>query len=378
MSTHSRHSVRLPDPLQEAKEEAESYPQLAHRLELGLDRLFRDMAFVDTETLLEGIEAFHQERMAKTPSRARYPEAQPWVEFIRARDQEYQRLTGMSDRHLAIHRSLSDYLCFRGVRKARPRLLERCRVVYLPETDRGQFHIKNVDDPPIEWKPDANPPVPWKDELVIDGVGSGLHIDDEPDEIFPLPVHRMVRAHCNDVPGAVDFFTRYSKFWSGGNYVLRDSKKRSAAIEKTSRHFIDVHPPDPTGGSHVSGMVTRNADSPQARYVAAKRRQYLEQFHQTSDCPDTAFWNACDRAEEKLAQTLNKPGRRTVDEMLALFTTPWPQGLNKTGKPYHPKQSSLFEYTLITIAWLLDERKCYRWQRDCECRYPGTPEVHAF
>jgi len=59
----------------------------------------------------------------------------------------------------------------------------------------------------------------------MDGVGSGMHIDDEPDEIFPLPVHRMVKTHCNDVPGAVDFLTRYGTFWSGSNLLVRDAKK---------------------------------------------------------------------------------------------------------------------------------------------------------
>jgi hypothetical protein len=250
--------------------------------------------------------------------------------------------------------------------------------VYLPETDRGQLHIKNVDDPAIEWKPDPTPAKVWQEELVMDGVGSGLHIDDEPDEIFPLPVQQMVRTHCNDVPGAVDFFTRYSKFWSGGNLLIRDRKKRSAAIEKSSRNFIEVFPPDSTGGSHVSGMVCRDPQSPQGRYVAAKRRQFLERFRQPTDCLETAFWTACDKAETKLAETLNKPGRRTVAEMLTLFTTPWPDGLNKPGLPYHPKQTSNFEYTLVTLAYLVDERKILRWQRDAACKYPSQPEVYSF
>jgi len=366
----------MPDPLAEAQREAATYGNLAHRIELGLERVFADDSYIDPDSLLEGIEAFHQERMAKVPSRARYPEAHPWVDFVIACDKELQRLTGLSDRQMAIHRSLGEYRCFRGTLKARPKLVEKCRVVYLPETDHGQFHIKNVDDPAIEWKPDPNPPTAWQDDLVIDGVGSGLHIDDEPDEIFPLPVHRMMRTHCNDVPGAVDFLTRYSKFWSGGNYVLHDKQKRSAAIEKSSRNFIEVFKPDATGESHVSGMVCRDPNSPQGRYVAAKRQQFLDRFHQPKDCLENAFWGLCDKAEQKLATTLNKPGHRNVEEMFTLFTTPWPDGLNKTGKASHPSQKANFEYTLVTLACLLDERKFYRWQRDVECRYPEKPEVY--
>lgn len=369
--------VRIPDPLTEAKQEVAVRPNLAHFIDLMLDRVFKDDKFIDPDSFLEGIEEFHQERMAKIPSRARYPEAQPWVDFVLARDRHLRELTGLSGRQMAIHRSLGDYRCFRGTLRARPKLVEKCRVVYLPETNRGQLHIKNVDDPAIEWKPDPNPPRVWQEELVMDGVGSGLHIDDEPDEIFPLPVHQMVRTHCNDVPAAVDFFTRYSKFWSGGNYVVRDKQKRSVAIEKASRNFIEVFPPDPTGGSHVSGMVCRDPQSPQGRYVTAKRQQFLDKFKVPKDCLENAFWGACDRAEQKLAGVLNKPGRRTVEEILTLFTTPWPEGLNKTGMAMHPSQTANFEYTLVTLARLLDEAKTYRWQRDQRCRYPANPEIFA-
>src|ERR1051326_4440107 len=146
----------IPNPLAEAKQEFATYPNLAHTIELGLDRVFQDDKFIDPDSLLEGIEAFHVERMAKIPSRARYPEAQPWVDFVIARDRHLQELTGLSNRQLAIHRSLGDYRCFRGTLRARPKTVEKCRVVYLPETDHGQLHIKNVDDPAIEWKPDPN------------------------------------------------------------------------------------------------------------------------------------------------------------------------------------------------------------------------------
>ena len=376
-ATSVKTKINIPDPLVEAKQEATTFSNLAHRIEIGLERVFKDDSFVDPDSMLEGIEAFHKERMAKMPSRTRYPEAPPWVDFVIARDQHLQERTGLSDRQMAIHRSLGDYRCFRGTLRAHPKLVEKCRVVYIPETDRGQLHIKNVDDPAIEWKPDPRAPKVWQEEVVMDGVGSGLHIDDEPDEIFPLPVHRMARAHCADVPGAVDFFTRYSKFWSGSNLLVRDRQKRSAAIEKTSRNFIEVFPPDSTGGSHISGMVCRDPNSPQGRYVTAKRKQFLDRFHQPPDCQENAFWGACDKAEQKLAAFLNKPGHRTVEEIFTLFTTPWPKGLNKPGKPYHPKQTSMFEYTLVTLARLMDERKTYRWQRDAECRYPDQPEVYA-
>ncbi|MCY0541594.1 hypothetical protein OVW21_26570, partial [Klebsiella pneumoniae] len=64
---------------------------------------------------------------------------------------------------------------------------EKCRVLYVPESDRGALHAKNVDDPLTYWSPrprhEPNTPWPFPPPLVFDGVGSGLHIDEIPPEI---------------------------------------------------------------------------------------------------------------------------------------------------------------------------------------------------
>jgi hypothetical protein len=353
-------------------------------LEGPVKRVLADAPFIEQESLLSGLEAFHKERMEKTPSALSYPEAGPWVEYVRERDRELQALTGMSDGQMAAYRSLGDYMTFRGFVGARPAtaprlaMAEKCRIIYLPDTDQGEFHIKNVDDPITYWEPSTKN-VPLEIDasgLRWDGVGSGLHIDDEPDEIFPLPYRDMCKAHCGDVPGAVEFLTRYSQFWGGQNIVLFDRQKRNVAIEKSSHNFIEVFSPGANGGSHCSGMACRNADSPQGQYQAAKREQYLELFDQPMDGPDMTFWKACDRAEQMLGDLMKKP-KPSVDEILTLFTTPWPQGLNKAGVKLHPEQA-VGEYTLITRAELYDKEQFYLWQRDADGNYPAAPEIVPF
>jgi len=168
----------------------------------------------------------------------------------------------------------------------------------------------------------------------------------------------MCFAYCGDVPSAVDFLTRYSPFWGGQNIVLYDEQKRSVAIEKGSYNHIEVFEPDASGGSHCSGMAFREPESPQGRYAWRKRREYLRRFGQPEDGPDMVFWKACDRAERMLAELMNEP-RVTVEEVLDLFTTPWPEGLNKSGALLHPEQGHA-EYTLVTRVMLLDRRTCYR------------------
>jgi len=371
--------VTIPDPIAAARAEAEHIKQYsALYLEGATKRVLADCPFIDGDSLLDGLDVFHRERMAKVPSSITYPEARPWVDYVLAVNDEVQALTGMSDRQLAIYRSLHDYLTFRGYACARPAAIERCRIIYLPATDRGEFHIKNVDDPITYYQPDPEPPSHAKQVtgLMWDGVGSGLHIDDEPEEIFPLPYYRMCMAHCDDVPGAVQFLTRYSQFWGGGNAVLYDAQQRNVAIEKCSHNFIEVFAPGTNGGSHCSGLACRNPQSPQGQYQANKRLEYLRRFNQPLDGADMTYWKACDRAEAMLGELMRKPDL-TVAEILELFLTSWPKGLNKPGSKLHPEQA-VGEYTLVTRIHLYSEQVAYRYQRDAFGNWPCAPEVYHF
>lgn len=375
-------TTKLPNPREEAQRQADSlrdYP--ASHFQAHLKRILMDAPFVDADALVAGLEEFHQERMERIPSAAEYPESPAWVAHILAVDREFQQITGLSNREMALHRSLGAFLTFRGYAAARPVTAEKCRVAYLPESERGQIHIKNVDDPATCWK--AVEPVPdfltGAEDLSEDGSGSGLHLDDEPEEIFPLDVRAMRSYYANDVPGAIEFYARYKFFWGGGNVVIHDREKRSAAIEKCSHNFIEVFHPGPDGRSHCSGMVCRDPNSPQGRYQREKRQQYLRAFGLPDDGPDQLFWDACDRAERMLAECLESLAEEPkLDDVLKVFCTPWPEGLRKDGLKVHPDQADT-EYTLVTRCSLIDEKKLLRWQRDPESlRMPAEPETIEF
>ncbi|MHB9106724.1 MAG: hypothetical protein ACYDCO_06690 [Armatimonadota bacterium] len=378
-------SINLPNPYDVARAEAAKITADPKQyLDGPFERLQLDSPFVDWPAVVAGLTAFHQERMAKIPSSATYPEAQPWVEHALAVDRELQALAGLSDEQMACYRSLKAYLTFRGFKSVElaptatpPLVTEKCRAVYLPDTDQGQLHVKNVDDPLTFWKPNPNPAarMPQPGPLRGDGVGAGLHIDDEPAEIFPLNPKAMMLHFVDDVPGVVQFLTRYSPFWGSANNLYYDAQKRCVAIEKTSYNFIDVYGPDPCGGVHISGMVCRNPESAQAKYVAAKRQEFLRKFNRPEDCPDNAYWNGAMAFEKRLGDFTNRPASPTVAETLELFTAPTPRGFNKWGAKFHRDQGYL-QYTLIVEAFLHDARKIYRWQRDAFGVFPCIPEVY--
>jgi len=376
--------ITLPNPIETARAEAvriNANPQ--QYLEGPYERFQLDAPFLDWPALVAGLTDFHRERMARVPSFTKYPEAQPWVDFILAADRELQALTGMNDDQLAFYRSFNAYITFRGYKNAQlrpagpPVTAEKCRAVYLPDTDRGQFHIKNVDDPMTFWKPNPNPIMHGglRDRgLQSDGVGAGLHIDDEPEEIFPLRPLQMLPSYTDDVPGTVEFLTRYSPFWGGANMMYYDRRKRAVAIEKTSYNYIDIYGADRCGGVHISGMACRNPKTAQGKYVETRRKEFLEKFGRPADGVDTAYWSSADTYEERLAAFTDRPASPTVAETVELFTSPAPSGFNKWGAKFHPEQGYL-QYTLVIEAWLHDERKALRWQRDAFGVFPCKPEV---
>lgn len=376
-------TATVPDPKAAARAEADTIARdRDFALERPLERIILDSPFLDAATVRRETLRFHQERMAKIPSSAKYPEAGPWVNYRIELDRELKQLANLTDEELALYRSVWDYVCFRGVAAAAPAPpVEKCRVLYAPETDRGQLHIKNVDDPAKHWKP--HPPLTgrvnaYDNPLGTDGVGSGLHFDDEPEEIFPLPALIMCRAACSDVPGAVEFLTRYKSFWGRANFIVYDRQKRSAAIEKSSYNFIEVHYPGGNGVSYISGMTCRDPNSPQGKYVQRQRDKYIERFNRGADGVDRRFWATARQFEDKLAgavKAMSKPAKSA--DIVDLFTTPWPQGLNKTGSRVHEDQA-LVAYTLQTVAVFRDEGKYYRWQRTEPpgLTYPTRPEIY--
>ena len=375
-------AMMQPPPAERAaQQEAETLRRNPHALDRKWQRALDDGPPVDEQALLEGLLAFHQQRMACIPPETDYPESPPWVRYVIEVDRQLQQATGMSDRQMAVHRSLRDYLAFRGFGEASQASAEKCRVAWVPDTDRGPLHIKNVDDPmPPNWPP-ARPvylTMPHAGALVWDGVGSGLHLDDEPAQIFPLPIRTMCQRGCGTVREARAFLERYSCFWARQNVVLHDQHGDALAIEKASFNHMACHEPDATGRVWVSGMVSRDPESALARHVAEKRRAYLSQFNLPDDGPDALFWQTADALEAKLSEFLSRPGPLASRDVFDLFLKTWPDGLNKDGRKSHPDQPAT-QYTLVTHGTLLEEGVTYRYERDAQARtMPNEPEVFVW
>jgi hypothetical protein len=378
-------ALAMPNPIQDARALADVInSRREEMLVFPVDRILTDSPSVDRRVITDGVAQFHKERLAKVPSPAKYPDAKPWVDYQLAFQKELKERANLTDSEAGVVLSLGLYLSFRGYRvcKPPPARDEKCRVAFVPDTDRGRLLIKNLDDPITHWKVERHRPatLPQGSGLVTDGVGSGLHLDDEPDEIFPLPVNQMLRcAGVNDVPSAVEFYTRYSKFWGNANYLLCDDQKRSVAIEKSSYNFIECFYPGPDGRSHVSGMTCRDMSSPQGKYHHAKRMEYIKLYNRPSDCIDLLFWAKCHEFESRLSGMLKSlPAQPKAADVISLFTSVYPKGLNKPGLKLHPTEG-LVGYTLMIHCTLADEKKFLTWHRSEDGKtFDAEPTVYQY
>jgi len=387
----SSFTSEAPDPLKEANIYAQLINSDRHYyLESGIERIIADAPWINKAQLISEVVKYYDEAISRIPSFTKFPEAKIWVDYVLTRDKKLMELANLSKQDIAILRSTNDYLTFRGYKQfgiKKTKNDEKCRTVFIVETDHGPMHIKNVDDPITYWKP--SPPLPEKAHIskawwyhkrfIIDGVGSGLHIDDEPEEIFPLPVLQMVNMYAYDTFSAVEFLKKYSMFWGGCNIIIFDRKYNAVAIEKCSRNFFELFQQDElTGSVHVSGMVCRDPSSPQAKYQKGKRTEYMKLFNLSDDGPDACFWNVCDKLEIMLRENLRNLGNKPKsDDIIKLFIAPYPSGLRKDALKLHPQQG-LSDYTLMTRCTLFEKKKFLLWQRKSADEggvYPDSPEI---
>jgi len=337
------------------------------------------------EVVLERVTAFHQERIAALPDLTVYPE-------LRGADEALvERYRGMADAGLPEDTIvLSETLNFwRDTRLLEETgkafhavaLPEKCRVVYVPDSDEGALHAKNVDDPLTYWAPrppfGANPAWPCRHPLWFDGVGSGLHIDEIPPEIFPVSAIALCQEHCTTVSAAREFLIRYNYFWSSQNLLVHDTHGNSVAFEKTHCR-VATRGPNAQGINFITGM---GALDPEIRdFQHHMRQQYLAQIGADWDGPDGRFWKICqgkwDNMVRYIAELSEDP---TAAGLMALMEKRDPTGpMCLTGQKCHPDEAAP-GCTLVMDVWLIDRKKLRRRQwRGKTPAYLDTPEVVQF
>ncbi len=318
------------------------------------------------------VTAFHLERVDAVPSLTIYPELSGERDVLLAR---YCGMNeeGMSSELIALAESLDFWRAYRFAREfgkpfvppSRPRTdVERCRVVYLPDSDHGPLHMKNVDDPLETWVPDPplKNPGSWPHTpLFFDGVGNGLHIDEVPPEIFPVNGIHLCQRSCETVAEAEEFLVRYNYFWGGGNLLVHDDHGNSVAIDKASRCRFAVRRPTSSGLNYVNGMSS--FDPEHEAFINRQRTAYLAASGQDETGTDAAYWLFSRGVLRNMLRYMDALDREpTMDKLIEVMTARDADGpMCKTGIATHPDETTR-EATLRQNLCFLADRIVWRRQ----------------
>jgi hypothetical protein len=337
------------------------------------------------EKVVAEVLAYHRERLDAVPDLTRYPELRGYRDLL-VEEHRGMRDAGADDETISLAATLNFWRDTRLLQQTgrgwhAPVMPEKCRVVYVPETDEGVLHAKNVDDPLTYWKPrppyPQGAPWPWTHPLMFDGVGSGLHVDEIPPEIFPVGVLELCKEHCTTVDAATDFLARYNYFWSSQNLLIHDQHGNSMAFEKT-RCRVATRKPNVKGVNFINGM---GALDPGIRdHQRRMRAQYLEQTGQGPDTLESRYFAFCEKKWENMARLVERlPADPGLDDVTSLMEQRDPSGpMCLTGQKVHPDEPAP-GCTLVMDVWFMDKKKLHRrqWRGDTPA-YLDTPEIVQF
>ena len=325
-----------------------------------------------TAELTARVVVFHDERLAAVPDLTVYPEIREEREILLER---YRGLAdaGMSRELIALQESMGFWINYRCRAETGriphggslpPEQRERCRIVYAPETDAGPLHFKNIDDPVHSWQPLPEDSTSFPDPftpLFFDGVGSGLHIDDAPPEIFPANAVNMAKRACATVAEAEEFLTRYNYFWGSANMLVHDKLGQAVAIDKASRCRYAVRRPGPNGVIYINGMSS--FDPAYQAYIEARRHQYLQESRQDDTTPEATYFRGAlgtlRNMTRRMKEFEQQPSEAALYEHMNSRDADGP--LCRMGKQHHP-DDPVRAATLVQRCYYLRDR-VMKWRQ---------------
>lgn len=331
--------------------------------------------------------AFHKERLSAVPDLTKYPELRGYVDTVLAEERGLLE-GGLDLTSLALLRTFHFWRDTRLQQqigyapRGRPKMAEKCRILYLADSDRGALRLKNVDDPLTYWKPrptyEPGAPWPYQHPLVFDGVGSNMHLDDVSPEIFPVDVRSLCEEHCTTVPAAEEFMVRYNHFWYAKNYIIHDFHGNSVALEKT-RCLVASRGPNSAGINFVNGMGALNPEI--AAHFKKQRQKYLDTICQPWEgSPDGNYFTTCENKWRNMTRYVEElsaaPTWDNAKQLMEQRDASGPMCL--TGKKSHPDEAAP-GCTLVMDIYELDNKRLHRrqWRGDVPA-YLDTPEVVQF
>lgn len=344
---------------EEARRGAEGNAQYVRDMaDLALRLYDNSLPGVPRAQVVRRLQEWNRKRLDAVPDLKRYPELRGVRELVEAEWRGVRDGVGLSDEQWAAHCD-GHFYYHRFVTAGRVEPFH-CSCIFFPTSDHGPLFASNLDtslDQPFqapEWPA-------CSEHLVIGGVSSGVYLDEEPPEIFPAPVMRLVGRYCRNTDEAVEMLKRYNYFWGPGNLIVVDREHRVAMIEKTACRIGVRYSPD--GFGFITAMTALDPDI--KAYLDDRRRASVQARNLPPENADVAYWRVQDKRASLMTELLDEARKNPTLETMQRFIqfrSPERGNVCGDGEVYFPGGPPS-EYTLRTAIWLLREGKAMWWAR---------------
>ncbi|MCX7705491.1 MAG: hypothetical protein N2115_04450, partial [bacterium] len=223
----------------EAKNWASKHREFVGKMiALNLNMLKKHMPDKPDKEIIRMVVDHSKKRINASVDFKKYPELRGVRELILAEWKGIEHGAGLDEGHTALYTNGMNFyhrmICTGKIGKM-DGLSDRakCSYIFFPHSDCGPLLANNLDTSPEE--PFEAPEWPAINEhLIIGSVSSGIFLDEEPEEIFPAPVFKIVARYCRNAIEAVEVLERYNQFWGPGHTIVIEGGGRCAMIEKSA------------------------------------------------------------------------------------------------------------------------------------------------
>lgn len=352
----------------EAKKWAEENRQFIQKMNnLFLKMLKQHIPDATEPEIFDMVYQHSQKRLNSPVDFKKYPELRGIKQLIFAEWKGIGDGAGIDERQTALYTNGMNFyhrmICTGKIGRMSTNTAASCSYVFFPYSDRGPLLANNLDSSPDE--PFGTPHWPAINEhLIIGTVSSGIFLDEEPDEVFPAPVFKIVARYCRNAKEAVEVLERYNQFWGPCNAIVIDREKNCAMIEKSACRIGVRWSKD--GFGFITAMT---AEHPEMNaYLNERRQASLKARNLGPGSPDEIYWKKQDQRRMLMNELLEQARKNpTLDMMKRIiqFRDPVKGNVCGNGEVY-VEGGPPSEYTIRTIIWLLKEGKALWWAREKE------------
>lgn len=300
-----------------------------------------------------------KERMAAEPDLSKLPECRGLTDAVAAQHKGFLDVSANPWARAYYYNwywFISRRLNTRYVGTLAPR--GQCTAVFFQNSAEGPLVGNNLDDIRRsfeEFVPPREGPAgkPIQKITQIGGVSAAILCDEEPEDIFPVPLDWVRPPEITMLPEWMEFLHRYRDFWGPHNSIWIDPEMNSAAVEKSNCRMGVRWPEDGASAITACAYLTpeMNAFKKERDRVSIERRGWDE------DCPDFVFWAGCERRYHRLLELVAAESRRgpTLEGLAAILldhAAPFPDRICLSGEQCHPSEP-LTNWTLESSAQVM-------------------------